>query len=384
VVLKPKRDRPFRQGNPWVFSGAVDRVEGEPEAGDVAELRAADGSFLGRGFINPSSQILLRVLTREDEAVDEELLQRRVSAALQLRTDLVDASGAQRLINAEGDALPGLVVDRYAEVLVVQFLTAGMDRRRGTVLELLAKRFPDASVVERSDAPSRKQEGLEPRSGVLRGEPPARVEFEEQGLRFGAEPLTGHKTGFYLDQRDNRALTRRLASGRDVLDVCAYTGGFGVAAARGGARSITSIENSASHAARIREHLDGNGFEGPSEVLTGNAFELMRETSSSFDLIVLDPPPFARSRRHVGRASRGYKDLNLLAMKSLRPGGLLLTFCCSHHVDATLFGQIVFGAAVDAGRELQILDHLGAAWDHPVSVYHQQGRYLNGLLCRAP
>jgi 23S rRNA (cytosine1962-C5)-methyltransferase len=387
LVLKKGKEKPLLRGHPWTFSGAVERWEGEALPGDVGEVYGWDGLFLGRGHLNPRSQIVFRLLTRAEEPIDEDLFRRRLTDALRWRESWYEGKAeAYRIVNGEGDFLPGLILDRYGEALVLQCLTAGMDRVKGTLVDLVLELCRPRSLYERSDSPLRGEEGLKPAAGLLYGEPcEGGVPFREEGLQFRAQIERGQKTGFYLDQRENRLLVRALARGRQVLDCFCYTGGFSLHAAAGGASRITLVDASREALGQAEAHLGSNGFDRtpPRTVLRGDAFTVLRTLSPGYDLIILDPPPFSRRKGHIEAAARGYKDLNLQAFRLLGAGGLLFTFSCSHHVSADLFQKIVFGAAADAGREVQILRKTGHPADHPVSLYHPEGEYLKGLLLRA-
>jgi 23S rRNA (cytosine1962-C5)-methyltransferase len=392
VHLKRGRERPVENRHPWVFSGAVERIEGDPTPGDLVAIMNQRGDWLATAYYNPHSQIRARILTWDTtESIDESWWQERLQAALARRValDLEPATTAYRLVNAESDQIPGLVVDRYGDSLVLQALTAGIDRQK----ELLAQHLVDLTgakgVVERSDVDVREKEGLPAMTGLLRGvAPQALVHVRENNLRFEVDLLHGHKTGLYLDQRDNRALLGqpRFVGGKTVLNVFAYTGGFALAARAAGAAAITNVDSSFSALEQAERNMALNGLEQPQdEYLAGDAFEVLRhfrDEEKQFDVIILDPPKFAYSQRDIQPACRGYKDLNWLAFRLLRPGGLLATFSCSGLVDAELFQKVVFGAAIDAGRDAQILYRLGQAPDHPILLTFPESGYLKGLLLR--
>jgi len=391
VVLKRAHARPILQRHPWVFSGAIERIEGEVADGDLVEVRDAGHNWLARGLLNRQSQIAVRLLTwQQDEAVDHAFWRERLERAVAARRSLANsqATTAYRLVHAESDYLPGLIVDRYGEWLVVQFLALGIERHKEELVDLLAGTVDGVrGIYERSDVEVRSKEGLGQCAGRLWGEePPELVEVLENGCRFLVDVRRGHKTGFYLDQRENRARLPAFCDGAEVLDVFAYTGGFGVYAAAGKATQVTLVESSAPALELARRNLVVNGFEGCSvECEEGDAFSVLRGYRAHgrrFDVAVLDPPKFAHSRREVERAARAYKDVNLLALQLLRPGGALFTSSCSEAVSADLFQKIVFGAAVDAGREAQIVGYLAQGADHPVALTFPEGAYLKGLLCR--
>jgi 23S rRNA (cytosine1962-C5)-methyltransferase len=390
VVLKPGREKPIRNHHPWVFSGAVQRVTGSVEDGDVVTVRDVRGRFLGHGYLNRRSQIIVRLLSWDpNETVDDALWERRILDAIARRAPLAQAplTTAYRLIYAEADRLPGLIVDRYGDFLAVQCLTLGIDRRREAIVEILSRALSPIGIYERSDVDVREQEGLPPVTGTLAGEPPPReIEVQEYGHRFLVDIAGGQKTGFYLDQRENRRAVARYAAGKEMLDAFSFTGAFSVYAAAAGAGPITQLDSSGEALALARRHMALNGLDRPDDRYEeGDVFEvlrLFRDQGRSFDLIVLDPPKFAPTHSYVQRAARAYKDINLLALKLLRPGGMLFTFSCSGGVDADLFQKIVFGASVDAEREVQIVEQLGQGPDHPVLLSFPESAYLKGLACQ--
>jgi len=400
LILKPGREKSLLRRHPWIFSGAVERVEGGPASGATVDLLSSGGEFLARAAYSPASQIRARAWTfNPAEQVDADFFRRRIRSALQARAawglslalpqgdglGVREYSDDYRLIHAESDGLPGLVVDRYGKTLAMQCLTAGAEFWRESIADILLDETGLSDLFERSDADVRELEGLGARVGPLRGNPPQRLTILECGSRFVVDLAHGHKTGFYLDQRENRRRVRELAQGREVLDCFCYTGAFTVNALKGGASSILAVDSSADSLALARENLALNDL--PAEAVTfaeGDVFQVLRrlrDEARLFDLIVLDPPKFAATAAQAERAARGYKDINLLAFKLLRPGGLLVTFSCSGGVDAALFQKIVAGAALDAGVEAQILEHLSQAADHPVSLHFPEGAYLKGLVC---
>ena len=388
VTLKPGREKSVRQRHPWIFSGAVASVQGTPSPGAVVDVRAADGSFLARGYYNPRSQIVVRLLTWEEhEAIDRAFWERRLRAALARRDALThDATNAYRLVFAESDGLPGLIVDRYDRWLVLQALTWGIATAKPLLVELLQELVAPRGIYERSDVDVRAQEGLEPSTGLLAGEePPEKVAIVEHGLHFAVDLRHGHKTGFYLDQRENRRAVAAYAAGRDVLNVFSYTGAFAVYAAAHGARSVTNLDSSTEALRAAEEHLHLNGLARETDrALAGDAFQVLRalkEQGERFDLVILDPPKFAFSRGQVLAATRGYKDINMLGLSLLRPGGILATFSCSGLVSEDLFQKVVFGASLDVGREARILQRLGQGPDHPVLLTFPEAAYLKGFLC---
>ncbi|MDD5704713.1 MAG: class I SAM-dependent methyltransferase [Kiritimatiellae bacterium] len=390
IILKPGRDHSVTRRHPWIFSGAIAQVEGAPAPGDTVRVRSSDGAELGWGAWSPESQMRVRMWSFDPaESVDASFIERRLAHAIAGRATLLaaDVTNACRLVNAESDGLPGLVVDRYDNHLVCQITTAGMERWKSDVVAALTRLWPCAGIYERSDAEARAHEGLAPAVGALAGaEPPERIEIQERGCRYLVDVRAGHKTGFYLDQRDNRALVAACATGGDMLNVFAYTGGFGIAAMMAGAASVTHVELSADALALARENSRLNVCDGGNaEYIEGNAFEVLRtfrDARREFDLIVLDPPKFADAKKHLMAACRGYKDINLLAFKLLRPGGVLATFSCSGLVSPEIFHKVVSDAAVDARRDVQVLQRLQQAGDHPEGLFFPEGLYLKGLLCR--
>ena len=386
IFLKKGREKSLKRRHPWIFSGAVEKASGK--AGDTLEVRDSAGKALATAAYSPKSQIRARVWSFDArEPVDAGFFRRRIEKALALREALAAAkhSNALRLINAESDGLPGLVVDRYADVLVAQFLAAGVERWRDTILDLLTEISGCEAIFERSDAEVRKLEGLEPRVGFARGNRNAsRCPIVEYGLNFRVDVEQGQKTGFFLDQRENRQRVRALAAGREVLDGFSYTGGFAIAALAGGASRVCAIESSKDAIQVAKENLAANPLDAAKvEFVQGDVFShlrTLRDRNAKFGLIVLDPPKFAPSAAQVRNAARAYKDINLWALKLLAPGGLLATFSCSGGVSAELFQSIVAGAAVDAGGDAKIIERFGAAADHPVALEFPEGEYLKGLL----
>lgn len=388
LILKPGREKSLLRRHPWIFSGAVHRLDEEPASGATVDLLSFNGDFLARAAYSPASQIRARVWTFLDESVDADFFRRKIRAAIVSRStfQVSSASDAYRLIYAESDGLPGLIVDRYGEVLVLQSLTAGSEFWKETIADILLEETGLQTIYERSDADVRELEGLQPKNGILRGAiPDSRLIVHEHNLKFLVDIASGHKTGFYLDQRANRLCVRELVGDRDVLDCFCYTGGFTVNALSGGAKSVLSVDASAEALGLCKENVALNAL--PVErhtTLEGDVFHLLRkfrDEGRSFDMVILDPPKFAPTAAQAEKASRGYKDINLLAFKLLRPGGILVTFSCSGGVDAALFQKIVAGAALDAGVDAQIVERLSQAADHPVALHFPEGTYLKGLVC---
>ena len=388
ILLKPGREKSVLRRHPWIFSGAVAQTEGKPQAGETVLVRAADGRPLAQAAYSPHSQIRGRIWTWDPaQVVDADFLRARLQRAAQTRADFLSPqqTNAFRLVHAESDRLPGLIVDRYADTVVMQCLSAGAERWRSTFADLLAGLPGVARVYERSDVDVRQLEGLPPRRGPLHGTPPPeRLRITENGLQFWVDVIHGHKTGFYLDQRANRQLVRDMAAGKSVLNCFAYTGGFAVYALAGGAQQVVSVDESPAALALGEENVRLNGFDpARADWIRGDAFRVLRrfrDQGRQFDLIVLDPPKFASTPRQAQRAARGYKDINLLAFKLLRPGGLLFTFSCSGGVSGELFQKIVAGAALDAAAEAQIVGRMTQGPDHPVALNFPEGAYLKGLV----
>jgi 23S rRNA (cytosine1962-C5)-methyltransferase len=434
VLLKQGREEAPSRGHPWVFSGAIERVEGKIEVGGIADLFTHAKEFLGRGYYNPRSQIAVRLLARQPVAIDKAFFKGRMEAALALRKPILSsettagataggdplvkaeggplvsdpfgqratsgvratssgagATNSCRLIHAEGDLLPGLICDKYGDYLVLQLNTAGMERFRDWIISLLKDLLAPSMIYDRSDAATRAQEGLPDSTGPIAGGGPLAtegafpdlVEIRENGVRFLVDVKQGQKTGFYLDQRDNRSLIRGLAQGKRVLNCFSYTGGFSIYAALGGAVSVTSVETSAEALALCKENLILNNIPLDGQRLVkADVFQFLRDDQGEYDLIILDPPAFAKRKGQVKGAIRGYKDINLFAMKRAKKGGMLLTCSCSQHIDANLFQKILSYAAADASRQLQVLGSWGVPPDHPAALHHPEGAYLKAFLLR--
>ncbi|OGP82580.1 MAG: hypothetical protein A2V87_10590 [Deltaproteobacteria bacterium RBG_16_58_17] len=382
IILKKGRDAALRRGHPWVFSGALASVEGKLEPGDIVLAADATGRNLGLGFFN-TGDIAFRLLTDNPAArIDAGFWRRRIEWALALRRQVVPPeTDAFRLVNAEGDGMPGLVVDRYGDYLVFSIGTAGIEKWRETLIGLMVESVGPVGIYERSEGRSRQLEGLAERICPVVGEIPETAEITENGLRFVVDLITGQKTGFFLDQRLNREIVGALSREAAVLNCFSYTGAFSVYAVRGGAKRVVSVEASAATNEIACRNLVRNGLSPENHpMLTANVFDYIRETEEVFDVIILDPPAFAKSRKDLARAARGYKEINLQAARRLREGGLLATFSCSNPIDPELFEKIVLGAVRDAGKTAQVLRLLGAGPDHPVNLAHPEGRYLKGLL----
>jgi 23S rRNA (cytosine1962-C5)-methyltransferase len=396
VTIAKNREKPVRNRHPWVFSGAIERIRGARD-GDMVTVVDSDGKFLGAGYFNAKSQIQVRLLTWVEEPIDEGWWRARIRQAMALRHRQFPLTGEPkgfRLINAENDFLPGLVVDVYGEYLVLQAQTLFIDQIKRDLAEILLEETQARGIYERSDIDARGREGLKTATGMLAGEPlPETIEIVEDGRRFLVNVATGQKTGFYLDQRPNRSLLRDLLQARSgpparVLNLFSYTGGFGIAAQQAQSRvaGVVNVDSSAEALQQAEANSQLNGFDPASaQYIEADCFTYLREAwqqQEQFDIIVCDPPKFASSAQQVDKAARGYKDLNLHAFRLLRAGGLLLTFSCSGAISRDLFQKIVFGALADSGRDGQILAHLSAGPDHPVALTFPEGEYLKGLLVR--
>ncbi|MBS1250296.1 MAG: Ribosomal RNA large subunit methyltransferase I [Chloroflexi bacterium] len=391
LFLKKGRQKPILRRHPWIFSGAVERLGGNPSAGETLAVRDIHGQFLAWAAYSPESQIRARIWSwEENQTVGEAFFQERLERSLARRSPLSRAGDdrqALRLVHGESDGLPGLIVDQYGQTLVMQILSAGAERWRETVAEILMDLTSAQSLYERSDVEVRNLEGLSPRTGLVRGvSPPERVAIEENGLTFEVDVRQGHKTGFYLDQRLNRANLREFTRGKEVLDCFSYTGGFAANALAGGANSVCLVDSSGEALQRAKENLAENAFSLEEvEFVEEDVFQalrLFRDQARAYDVIVLDPPKFAPTASHAKRAAKGYKDINLWAFKLLRPGGILVTFSCSGGISTSFFQKIVADAALDAEVNAQILERLSQSPDHPVVLNFPEGEYLKGLVVR--
>ena len=386
ITLKNGREAALLRGHPWVFSGAIDNVNGKPSDGDVVLARDSRGQMLALGFFNSKTDISFRVLSRDcDKAVDAAFWNERVHAAFRLRQRLINTkTNAYRLINAEGDGCPGLIVDVYHDTLAISITTAGMEKQKQNILDALIFHLKPARIYEQSAGRSRGLEGLEERKGFIYGEDhTGTVRVMENGYSFDVDFISGQKTGFFLDQRVNREKLGALSDGATVLNCFCYTGAFSIYCAAGGAKKVVSLDISKSACAAASEHMRLNGFSiGDHPVIDADVFQYLRDMRESFDLIILDPPAFAKTKRDAPKASRGYKEINMQAMKHLVRGGMLATFSCSNFIEEDLFYKIVQGAARDAQADLQLLARLEAGPDHPLGLGHPEGRYLKGLLVR--
>lgn len=390
LVLKKGRERSLLHSHPWVFSGAVEKIVEIKQNGETVEIRSFDGERLAIASFSEFSQIIARVWTFDtSEKINKDYLLKQIQNAhkLRLSMDLDTNTNAYRIINTEADGIPGLIVDKYDKYLVCQFLSAGAEFWHENIIEILTEEFNPVGIYERSDTDSRTKEGLEKRTGVIYGqEPPSEIALNEEGVKYYVDIKTGHKTGFYLDQRENRRKIKDYCLGKDVLNGFSYTGGFGIAALVAGANRVTNIDSSAESLNMVEKILVFNELDpSKSEQVEGDVFKILRtyrDSGKSFDLIILDPPKFAESKNQLEGALRGYKDINLLAFKLLKPGGILFTFSCSGHIVPELFRKVVSDAAIDSGKKVQQIAVLQQSADHPVLMSFPESFYLKGLICK--
>lgn len=388
VYLAKGRDKSIKRRHPWIFSRGIARIEGKPALGDTVTVCDHQGEFLGLGAYSPQSQIRVRMWCFEKTPIDSNFFLARIRAAKLLRTMLAKRDGltGYRLLAAESDGVPGITVDKYDNYLVCQLLSAGADAQRDNLVTALRTEFPECHIYERSDVAIRKKEGLKPRTGVLHGEePPASVIIEENGVAIEVDIANGHKTGFYLDQRDSREQAVKYMDGKRVLNCFCYTGGFGLYAQKGNAKQVTNVDVSQPALDKAKANAARNGFDlTRAEFVNADVFKLLRtyrEQGERFDVIVMDPPKFAESKSQLTGACRGYKDINMLAMQLLNPGGVLLSYSCSGLMDAGLFQKILADAALDAGKNVQFIERFAQAADHPTHSAYPEGFYLKGFAC---
>lgn len=390
IILKKGREKSVNNRHPWIYSGAIGRLVGQPANGETVVVGDNQGKFLAHGIFNRHSQIRVRLLSwQPTDTIGPQFWHDRLQRAIAGRHHLgaAETTTAYRLVHAEADGLPGLIVDRYGGWLVVQFLSLAVEQHRETIVQTLINLIKPQGIYERSDVDVRRKEGLSLKSGLIAGDrPPEWVEIIENGHRFLVDIKQGHKTGFYLDQRENRHQATAYCATGEILNGFAYTGGFAVYAASVGAGCIVNVDTSASALEAAARNMALNGYgDRPDEYITADVFDQLRtyhQQGRLFEVVILDPPKFAHTKRQVEKASRAYKDINLLGMKLLRPGGVLITFSCSGMVSTDLFQKILFGAAVDADREAQIIDRLAQGSDHPVLLTCPESDYLKGFVCR--
>lgn len=390
IKLKKGRDKSFNRKHPWIFSGGIDSVKDVNTNGETIDIISGDGNFLGYGSYCPHSQISVRVLSfNPEEKIDKAFFQQRIENAIQLRKQIInnEFTNAYRIINTESDFLPGLVVDKYADFLVCQFLSAGAEFWKKEIIKILVDLINPSGIFERSDVEIREKEGLQQSKGILYGKAPEElIEIIENENRFLVDINYGHKTGFYLDQRDNRKLLENFVLGKEVLNCFSYTGGFSIYAIKAGASKVVNVDSSAESLSLAHKIFTLNGIDSSKyENTQDDVFKYLRklrDTSKQFDVIILDPPKFAESVSQIEKASRGYKDINLLALKLLKKNGVLFTFSCSGHIVPELFNKIIADAATDAGREVHILKYLTQSPDHTMLTSFPEGLYLKGLVCK--
>jgi 23S rRNA (cytosine1962-C5)-methyltransferase len=380
IILKKGRDGPVRGGNPWIFSQAIARVEPPTlAAGEWAEIRDAGGDSLGYGYYNPATTIAVRMLSMGDGVAPADLIAHRTAAAIRLRRRIIPAdTNCYRMINGDGDGLSGIVLDRYGDVLMMQLLTAGADRMRAEIADRMRDALAPRAILERSQGAVRRQEGLADRVGLIAGDALAEAIVVENGVRLTVDFEHGQKTGWFLDQRDNRAIIRGLARDASVFDGYCYAGGFALAALAGGARRVVAADTSARALGWARRNLELNG--ASCELIHDEAVRWLAQSGQRFDIVIIDPPPLARSAGDAARAGHLYVELNAAAMRAIAPGGMLMTFSCSAHFGGDDFVRAIRIAQARANRRFRTLRHLGPGGDHPVMLGHAEGEYLTGLL----
>lgn len=378
VILKKDCDRRLRIGHLWIFSNEIAEIRGLASDGEIIDVRDSRGGLVGRGYINRHSLISARVLTYRDEAIEKEFFLKRINEALERRKRLFPGLNSLRLVHSEGDFLPGLIVDKYENALSIQTLTLGMERWKETICDILEELLEPRIIVERNDTAIRKLEGLEEQKGAIRGGGDTRVVIEENGNRFLVDLLEGQKTGFFLDQRENRERLREYVKGKRVLDCFCYSGGWSMYAAQGGAREVIGVDASQGAVDLAAENARINGYE-VCKFIKADVFDLLRgmdKKGERFDVIVLDPPAFVKSKKEIADAVRGYKEINMTAMKLLNDNGTIVTSSCSHHIDRELFTDILVKAARDSGKIARLLEFRSQGRDHPVLMPMKETEYL--------
>jgi len=378
VILKKGVHTKVVRGNPWIYDNEILKIEGDFLPGDVVDIYDVSKSFIGRGFINPNSKIRIRILTRKEEEIDKEFFRERILKAWEYRKKVVDTDSC-RVVFAEADFLPGLIVDKFSDILVIQTLTLGIDRFKEVIVEVLDEIFQPKGIYERNDVSVRELEGLPQVKGFLKGNFDTKVEIVENGIKVIVDLENGQKTGYFLDQRENRASLRGLVDGAEVLDVFCYTGGFSLHALKYGASKVVAVDSSGIALEIAKENAKLNGFMDRIEFIEENAFDLLRrfhKEGRSFDVVILDPPAFAKSSKNIDGALRGYKEINLRAMKIVRDGGFLITCSCSQHITRDLFEKVIESASFDANRLLRLVEFRYQAKDHPILLSHPESLYL--------
>ncbi len=391
IYLVKGREKSLRRKHPWIFSRGIQRTEGDPQLGETIDVFAHNGQWLAKAAYSPHSQIRARVWSFEQETIDQTFFEKRLAQALLLRQDIIARDGLTgfRLVAAESDGLPGITIDKYQNFLVCQLLSAGAEYQKEVLVQALQSQFPDCHIYERSDVAVRKKEGLEERVGVLHGEmPPSSVVIEENDVKISVDIVGGHKTGFYLDQRDSRLQSMKYVNQKEVLNCFSYTGGFGLYALKGGAKRVINADVSQPALDTAKYNAQLNDFDIAKKravFLNADVFKLLREyrdQGTKFDVVIMDPPKFAESKNQLNGACRGYKDINMLAMQILKPGGTLLTYSCSGLMDQVLFQKIIADAAVDAQRSVKFIERFEQAADHPTDSAYPEGFYLKGFACK--
>ncbi|KGK16908.1 MULTISPECIES: class I SAM-dependent methyltransferase [Vibrio] len=391
IYLAKGREKSVIRRHPWIFSRGIDKVEGNPQLGETVDVLAHDGKWLAKAAYSPESQIRARVWSFEKQDINKAFFVKRLQDAQLLRQEVIERDGltGYRLIAAESDGMPGVTIDRYQNFFVCQLLSAGAEHQKQNIVDALVEVFPDCNVYERSDVAVRKKEGLKETTGVLHGElPPKSVVIEENGVKISVDIVGGHKTGFYLDQRDSRQQAMKYVKDKEVLNCFSYTGGFGLYALKGGAKRVINADVSQPALDTAKFNAELNEFDISKKravFLNADVFKLLREyrdQGTQFDVVIMDPPKFAESKAQLNGACRGYKDINMLAMQILRPGGTLLTYSCSGLMDQVLFQKIIADAAVDAGRSVKFVERFEQAADHPTDTAYPEGFYLKGFACK--
>ncbi|HDY7477707.1 TPA: class I SAM-dependent methyltransferase [Vibrio vulnificus] len=391
IYLVKGREKSVVRRHPWIFSRGIDRVEGNPQLGETVDVYGHDGKWLAKAAYSPESQIRARVWSFEKQDINRAFFVKRIQDAQLLREDVIERDGltGYRLIAAESDGMPGVTIDRYQNFFVCQLLSAGAEHQKQNIVDALIEVFPDCNVYERSDVSVRKKEGLQETTGVLHGEmPPKSVVIEENGIKISVDIVGGHKTGFYLDQRDSRQQAMKYVKDKEVLNCFSYTGGFGLYALKGGAKRVINADVSQPALDTAKFNAELNEFDISKKravFLNADVFKLLREyrdQGTTFDVVIMDPPKFAESKAQLNGACRGYKDINMLAMQILKPGGTLLTYSCSGLMDQVLFQKIIADAAVDAGRSVKFVERFEQAADHPTDTAYPEGFYLKGFACK--
>ncbi|EGQ7694610.1 class I SAM-dependent methyltransferase [Vibrio vulnificus] len=391
IYLVKGREKSVVRRHPWIFSRGIDRVEGNPQLGETVDVYGHDGKWLAKAAYSPESQIRARVWIFEKQDINKAFFVKRIQDAQLLREDVIERDGltGYRLIAAESDGMPGVTIDRYQNFFVCQLLSAGAEHQKQNIVDALIEVFPDCNVYERSDVSVRKKEGLQETTGVLHGEmPPKSVVIEENGVKISVDIVAGHKTGFYLDQRDSRQQAMKYVKDKEVLNCFSYTGGFGLYALKGGAKRVINADVSQPALDTAKFNAELNAFDISKKravFLNADVFKLLREyrdQGTKFDVVIMDPPKFAESKAQLNGACRGYKDINMLAMQILNPGGTLLTYSCSGLMDQVLFQKIIADAAVDAGRSVKFVERFEQAADHPTDTAYPEGFYLKGFACK--